>query len=238
VAADDRRAASLARGDVEPRHEPGRRLLHLAFHPEVHHAVGGAEAHARHRVHDHPEPIHAPEAVVPGVRLRAVELGEKEPVALRAQLRFYLGREVLRLPDRPRRQEAGVDHHVLAVDVQHRPEPQPVEQIVAVRCIEQIVEGVVGAPLRMAGGEREEVQIVVALHDDGALPEIAHEPHHGRRVRPAVHQVADEPEAVARARESDLAEQALERLEAGLDVADRVGGHGAASLPDAHYGIY
>jgi hypothetical protein len=103
MAADDRDAARLAHRHVEPRHEPLRRLLELAFDPEVHDTVSSTEAHARHRIHDHAQPIHAAKAVAPGVRLRAVELREEQAIAAGAQLGLDLGGEVLRLRDRPGR---------------------------------------------------------------------------------------------------------------------------------------
>jgi hypothetical protein len=73
------------------------------------------------------------------------------------------------------------------------------------------------------------VEVVVAEHDHGALAQIAHEAQHGERRRPAVDEVADEPQPVPGAIEPREREQGSQFLEAALDVADRVGGQ--AILP-------
>src|SRR5882724_3760138 len=92
------------------------------------------------------------------------------------------------------------------------------------RC-EHLVERVVLARLHMAQGEREQVQIVVAEDDHGAVSEVSHEAQGGERSGAAVDEIAHEPEPVARAIETERPEQRLQLVEAALNVADRVGGH-------------
>jgi hypothetical protein len=70
----------------------------------------------------------------------------------------------------------------------------------------------------------DEVQIVIAKHRDGALTQRTHEAKRFQGFRPAVDQIADEPEPVFRA-EPDLAEQLLQLVEASLHVTDRIGRH-------------
>ena len=72
---------------------------------------------------------------------------------------------------------------------------------------------------------RNQVQVVIAEHRDGPRAEIAHEAQHLERFRAAVHQVADEPQAIA-AFENSFAQQLLQLVEAPLHVADRVRRHG------------
>jgi hypothetical protein len=80
---------------------------------------------------------------------------------------------------------------------------------------------------------------VVSQHDRRPLAEATHVAQHLERLGPTVHEVADEPEAVARSREADLVNQLLELVEAPLDVADRVRGHDALpSLADARHRSY
>ena len=44
---------------------------------------------------------------------------------------------------------------------------------------------------------RDEVKVVIAEHGDRPVAEAAHEPQHLERLRPAVDEVADEPQAIA-----------------------------------------
>ena len=63
-----------------------------------------------------------------------------------------------------------------------------------------------------AGGDGEQVQVVVAEQAVGGVAEAAQPAQHGQRLRAAVDQVAEHVEAVARRREADLGEQAVERV--------------------------
>jgi len=63
---------------------------------------------------------------------------------------------------------------------------------------------------------------MIAEHGDGGGAEFLDEAQHLERLRPAVDQIADQPEPVLPGIEADLRQQPLQRLEAALDVADRV----------------
>jgi hypothetical protein len=62
---------------------------------------------------------------------------------------------------------------------------------------------------------------VVAEDGHGARPERLHEAQAGERIGAAIDEVAHEPQAIARRIEARRVEQAFERLEAALQVADR-----------------
>jgi hypothetical protein len=64
---------------------------------------------------------------------------------------------------------------------------------------------------------------VVAEHGDRRRAQALHEAQACRGFRSAVHEVADEPEAVASGIECDRVEQACQGRVAPLEVADRVG---------------
>ena len=83
-----------------------------------------------------------------------------------------------------------------------------------------------GRALLDALGHAQQVQVVVAEHRDGAIAQRLHEAQAAERVGAAVHEVAHEPQAVARRVERELVDEPLEGLEAPLQVADRVEGHG------------
>ncbi len=69
------------------------------------------------------------------------------------------------------------------------------------------------------------MQIVVTQHGDGAIAERFDESQRGKRGRPPIDQVADEPEPVPGIVEVDQIEQTPQRLVTALNVTDRVDGH-------------
>ena len=96
----------------------------------------------------------------------------------------------------PLREKAGVDQDGVALHVNHRPVPQPVEQLVSVGGLQHVGERVVPAALYVTLGQREQVQIVVAEHDDRAISEVAHQAQGRERTWTAVDQISDEPQLV------------------------------------------
>ncbi len=73
----------------------------------------------------------------------------------------------------------------------------------------------------------EQVQIVISQNGHRTLAECAHEAQDLERLRAAIDEISDEPEAVTVAIERDHLEQLAEFVVAALDVADRVGRHAA-----------
>jgi hypothetical protein len=63
---------------------------------------------------------------------------------------------------------------------------------------------------------------VIAEQAHCRVAEAAQAPQHRERPRPAVDEVAEDDEAVARRREADLGEQPLERVGAALEIADQM----------------
>ena len=110
--------------------------------------------------------------------------------------------------------------------VQQRSRLQPVEQAFAIRRLQDGPQPVVAvAPLGVAAGERQQVQVVIAEHDGGRIAEAGNPAQHVERGGPAVDEVADEPEPVAGRVEAEEREQVVEFGGAALYVADGVDGH-------------
>ena len=103
--------------------------------------------------------------------------------------------------------------------------PQPVEQRVGIGRIEDLAQRVALAGLAHAGGDREQVQVVIAEHHRHGVVERHQAAQRRERFGTAIDQVADQPQPVARGIESDPLEQRLERTVTTLQVADRVSGH-------------
>jgi len=113
---------------------------------------------------------------------------------------------------------------VLTFPVQEGASTEPVDQLITVGGREDVVQRVIAAALAEAGGDPEEMQVVIPEDDRGSVAEAAHVAENVERAGAAVDEVADEPESVARRCEPDLAQQPLEGVETPLDVADGVGG--------------
>ena len=75
----------------------------------------------------------------------------------------------------------------------------------------------------MTRGDREQMEVVVAEHRDGASPSALHFAQHGKRCRSAIDEVADQPEPVLAGSNAISVEKLAELGVAALDIADRVG---------------
>ena len=102
---------------------------------------------------------------------------------------------------------------------------QPVEQLVGVRGLDDFAQGVafLQAFDIVPGGQQ--VQVVVAQHANQRIANRIKVAQGLERLRATVDQVAHQPQAVDRRVEAHAFEQALEWLQATLQVTDRVGGH-------------
>ena len=99
------------------------------------------------------------------------------------------------------------------------------QQLISVRRFQDLIKRVALLELGRAGGHREQMQIVIAEHAQGALAERFDEAQHLQRLRPAVDQVAGEPQAVARGIETQPFQQLLQGRVAALHIADGVNRH-------------
>ncbi|MNY23893.1 hypothetical protein D3C86_1575770 [compost metagenome] len=113
----------------------------------------------------------------------------------------------------------------LLVMMQQRQVAQPVEQLVAIRRVEDFAQGI--ALLQSLGVVRhgQQVQVVIAEHAGHRFAHGKQEAQGFQRLRAAVDQIADQPQVVASRIEGHPIEQALERLQAALDVADGIQRH-------------
>ena len=119
----------------------------------------------------------------------------------------------------------------LALDDDERTASQPVEQFVAVGRLEDRRERVVPMRLRVAGGDGQQMEIVVAEDGDRRIAQRLHFAQRGERIGSAIDDIADEPQPVLARREADQLEQLAELGVAALDVADRVEAHGNLRTP-------
>jgi hypothetical protein len=100
------------------------------------------------------------------------------------------------------------------------------EEIIAVGRRENRVQGVALPRSAHPGGPSQEMQVMVAEHDDDPVAMLHSPAQHLQRPWPAVDQITHQPEAVLPRIERDAAQEALKGLEAAVDVADRIGRNG------------
>ena len=103
---------------------------------------------------------------------------------------------------------------------------EPAHESVAILRCEDRVQGI--EPLRPTEplGTGHEVEVVVSEHGHEVLAERARPPQHRERVRPAIHEIAHEPESIATGTKINAGEQSRERGKTPLHVADGIRRHG------------
>ena len=109
--------------------------------------------------------------------------------------------------------------------MRERPPPQPIQQFVGVGRAQHIGDGVRLSQGFYAAGDREQMQIVVAEHCDRAFAQTFYQAQHTQRMRPAVHQVAAQPQHIFAGAKMNFFEERLQFRIATLHIADRINRH-------------
>jgi hypothetical protein len=102
-----------------------------------------------------------------------------------------------------------------------RARAHPFEPGVALGRVEDALQRVARVRGPHAERDRKQMQIVIAEQRLGRRAEAAHAAQHGQRLRPAVDQIAEQRQAIARRREADLRKQPFESIAAALQVANQ-----------------
>src|SRR5690606_19409036 len=131
---------------------------------------------------------------------------------------------LLHSPDR-RDAGAGPEDVALWAEVRRGSMAQAVQQQFIVRGVEDRHQGV--GPAQPPGilGTGQQVQVVIAQHSDEGDAETFEKSQRLEGVGSAVDQIADRPQGIPRRVEVDLAQQALQRLQAALNVTDCIDSH-------------
>lgn len=216
-------------GNVEPgqassRPVVGRPLRTLGT--KLHRTGSRQVAHASHGVDHHPQPVPAGEIVAPCGRFRAPHVRQKFLIVRRLQGHRHLIRQSLRLRHRPFRQQAGMNHGPFTLDVEQWLRTKPCKQVVAVGRSKYRRQGVFLAGLAVTLGLHHQMQVVVPEYHASRRTEGFDEAQHIQRRRPAIHKVANKPQAVGGRIEADIVKQAPQRIETALQVANCIGSHG------------
>jgi len=228
VAADEIVIGAAPPRHVEPRQATRRAAIRRTFRTgsaELHYALRRAKAHARHGIHDHAQAIPARQIIAPRCRLRAPHLAEEITVVRCLQRCTHFARQRCRLLNAPLRQQAGMDHRIFAFDMEQRQPTQPGQQVVAIRSRKNFCQRILTADFAVAIRQHRQMQIVVTENDRRTPSQTFDQAQDGERVRAAIDQVANQPQAVACRREAQVFEQADKFSVATLNVADSIGGH-------------
>jgi hypothetical protein len=185
-------------------------------------AFAVAVAQAGEAVGDEAQPVDAAQVRRPEVGLVAVHGVQKVGVAGALQFRFQFRGAGRGLGPGPIAAAAGVDHREAFFLIVRA---SAVDGAASAGCRRGPVRS---GPRRgcsfwravVAGGEGQQVQVVVAEHHDGLLAEGLDVAQHRQRLRAAVDQIADQPERVGEWVEADAIQQRAELVVATLDVAD------------------
>ncbi|MNP20603.1 hypothetical protein D3C76_1131790 [compost metagenome] len=102
---------------------------------------------------------------------------------------------------------------------------QPFHQLGAVRGFDNLAKGVGFLQALDVLPGRQQVQVMIAEHAHQRFADAIEEAQGFQRLRAAVDQVAHQPQAIACRVEGDLLEQALQCVEAALQVANGIGCH-------------
>ncbi len=129
---------------IEPRRELARLRARRTGVVEVELTVWPAEPHARQRVDREPQTILACQVFVPARRSVAIHMGKRQLPVIVAQQRLDLRGRSHRFGDVPTRWNPGVNEHTRAsaIVMKQRTMAQPVDQCLAIRRGQYVVERV------------------------------------------------------------------------------------------------
>jgi len=228
VAEDDLQIPGLALFVLEPGFVAGRSGLNSFLALEVEFAFGGAEAHPSEIVGDDSQACHACEVVVPFRRIvtvHAVKVGRDQVVIAQRGLDF--GRMLQGFAQRPLRGNAGMHHrHIALFVVMHELLlAQPLQQLGAIRCFDDLAQGVGFLQAFDVPPGGQQMQVVVAEYANQGFADAIEEAQGVQRLGAPIDQVANQPQTIVFRVERDLLEQALQRLQAALQVANGIRRH-------------
>jgi hypothetical protein len=211
----------------EPRHDVLRGVVRRLLQLQLHHAVGRAVAKSGQCIDHAAQPRHTPQRIVPAIRIVAVHVCE-QGIGIVAHRVFHLRRERERLGHAPLRQQARVNQEfaVFRILPGKAAAAQPVEQAAPITGAEHVVQRVTAFCVTLrAMRAREQVEIVIAEHDDGIVAQRLDEAQYAQGVRAAIDEIADEPELVPIRVELQAVEQCAQFGCAALHVTDGVARH-------------
>ena len=104
---------------------------------------------------------------------------------------------------------------------------QPAQQFGAIRCVEDLAEGVLAFAVGGAVGHRQQMQVVVAQHGMHVVTQGVNAAQGAQRVRPPIDQIPGQKQAVTVGVEADFLQQTVKRSQTALQVTNGVVAHKA-----------
>ena len=103
--------------------------------------------------------------------------------------------------------------------------PKPIDQVQPVAGFQYVADRIFGSKCHHPFRDRKEEDVVVTEHDADGWSERTDVAKHTEGIRPAVDQVADEPQPIFRGVEANMLNEALQGIVASLHIADCVCRH-------------
>jgi len=177
---------------LEPGHQSFRRCRRAFLHRKIHRPVRLAEAQAGEGIDDAAQALVAGQVIAPAIGLVAVHVAQEVHPLVAAQHGFHFAGQGQGLLQVPLGQHAGMhDQVAFFVDGQGTV-AQPVDKLLTVGGVEDIVEGVVAVRRADAAGHGQQVQVMVAQDGPGALAHLHHGAQGVKGLGAAVDEVAGE----------------------------------------------
>jgi hypothetical protein len=103
--------------------------------------------------------------------------------------------------------------------------PKPIDQVQPVAGFQYVADRVFGSKRHHSFRDRKKEDVVVTEHDADGRSERTDVAKHAEGIRPAVDEIADEPQSIYRGVEANMLNEALQGIMASLHIADCVCRH-------------
>ena len=164
---------------------------------ELHRAARCAKPQAGQGIHDDPQAVRAFKAILPLAGRVPIHGTQKAFHVRSSQRLFHLSRQRYGLRRAPLRQHTCMHHQPAVVVHRHGAVPQPVEQRLAVRCLQNVLYRIVAARLAHTLPQCQQMQVVVAEQAVRGVAQRHQAAQRTQRIRPPVHQIAQKVQSVA-----------------------------------------
>ena len=183
----------FASGHIEPRVITGRDIGQTTVVFELHQTRGGAKPDPGQRTQGYAPAFDAFEVRRPRPRTCRKQLGQKIFPFRAAQLLLDLGGQLKHGGRVPLRQHPGMHHQECVLEVGQRPMPEPIDQVIPVRRLENLIQRIARFRRTHPRDHRQQMHIVIAQDGGSALLQADQLAQRGQRIGATIDQIADKP---------------------------------------------
>ena len=103
--------------------------------------------------------------------------------------------------------------------------PKPIDQVQPVAGFQYVADRIFGSERHYSFRDGKKENVVIAEHDAGRWSKRTDVAKHAKGIRPAVDEIADEPQTIFCGVEANMLNETLQGIVASLHIADCVRGH-------------